>query len=127
MMHFNMNLEEYFPVYLKNIDIWGFCITNTSLICELAKNSRITVDQLKCIDIIRKMYDLILTHSYTEIPIQYIVTTIQNLNKVLRSMNTSKKIGLGRNPSHTFDNSKLSEVALRLIQSFDNHVTEKKL
>ena len=86
LLRFGMNTENYLPVYLKNVDLWGFCITQTSVACEYARKRVVTMHDIKCIERVKQLYNILLNHPDTEIPVAKIEETINSLGNQIKNI-----------------------------------------
>jgi len=109
LLRFGANMERYLPIYLKNVDLWGFCITQTSVACEYAKKKVITTRDIKCIDVVKQLYEVLLDHADTEIPVIKIEEIMNSLSNQIKNIS-------GRGNNTKYYNIARGNIARKFIE-----------
>jgi hypothetical protein len=85
VLTFKTNMQKYLPIYLYNIDIWGWCVSFIAIATELGKNKILTTSQFNIINYIKEMYDVLLLSSSVKISVTKLSAISEKIQKILIS------------------------------------------
>jgi len=89
LIHYTKNnkldLTEYIPIFLNNVDIWGFITSYLSITDILIKLTYLNAAQYKLLSCIEKLFTILYNHPHSPININNIVDEIHSLNNIYKS------------------------------------------
>ena len=76
-----LELAQYFPIFLKNVDVWGFVISYLSFI-DIVQKQDAPPAQLQIVQHLKSAIELLLKYNTTAINIKELVTILNKINNV---------------------------------------------
>ena len=79
-----LNLTNYIPIFLQNVDIWGFVTAYLSINDILIKQSYLYNNEPAIINHFKQLYLILFQHNLTPINVSNIVSVLLSLNNVFK-------------------------------------------
>ena len=79
-----LNLTNYIPIFLQNVDIWGFVTAYLSIVDILIKQSYLYNNEPEIVEKIKQLFLILFNHNLTPINVGNIVSVLQSLNTVFK-------------------------------------------